>query len=77
MKLFPATETITFDAIDLLGELIQTRSGNSFLLVIKDLFTNLVRIIPPNKVQVTKVAREFVHNWVFVYGPPKEVLSEN
>lgn len=77
MKLFPSYSPIDFVAIDILGELIRSKNGNRHLLVISDRCTKLVRTVPLNTINAKVVAHAFVHNWVFVYGSPRHLLSDN
>lgn len=64
MNLFPANDLLEFVKINILGELIFTKSGNRFLLVIPDRFTKLTRTIPLKCITENAVAHAFVHHWV-------------
>ena len=77
MKLFPANEPLEFVAIDILGPLPKTAHGNRFLLVISDRFSKLTRTIPMRTTTALAVAKAFCTHWVFAYGPPKFLLSDN
>ena len=77
LKLFPALAPLEFVAIDLLGPLIRTPRGNRHLLVISDRFTKLVCTVILRNIKAATVARAFVTHWVFVYGPPLDLLSDN
>ncbi len=44
---------------------------------ITDRYSKLVRTIPLAKITAIEVAEAFVHHWVFVYGPPVSLLSDN
>ena len=77
MKLFPAKAPLESVSIDLLGELITTKRKNRYLLVICDRFTKLVRTVPLTSISSAKVAAAFIKHWIFVYGPPVSVLSDN
>ena len=57
--------------------LIRTRRGNKFLLVITDRFSKLVRTIPLRRITAMEIAKAFTHQWVFFYGPPLTLLSDN
>ena len=74
--LFPATTPLEFVSIDILGELIRTRRGNKFLLVITDRFSKLIRTVPLKRITAMEIARAFTHHWVFVYGPLLALLSD-
>ena len=77
MRLFPAKAPLEFVSIDLLGELIRTKRGNWYLLVIVDRFSKLVRTVPMKRITAIEVAKAFVNRWVFVYGQPLTMLSDN
>jgi len=47
LKLFQATEPFSSLSMDLLGPLTETKTGNFFLLIIVDRFSELVRGVPP------------------------------
>ena len=77
MTLFPAHAPLEFVAIDILGELITSRRGYRYLLVITDRFSKLTRTVPLKRITAATVATAFVHHWVFTYGPPIKLLSDN
>ena len=76
-KLFPATKPLTSLCIDILGPLQRTKKGYRFLLVITDRFTKLSQVIPLRKITTYNVAVAFVEHWVFKYGPPECLISDN
>ena len=77
VRLFSATTPLEFVSIEILRELIRTRRGNKFLLVINDRFSKLVRTVPLKRITAMEIAKAFTHHWVFVYGPPLTLLSDN
>ena len=77
MKLFTPKALLEFVAIDILGELITTKRGHRYILVISDRYSKLVRTVPLKNITAAHIAQAFVHNWVFVYGPPVRLLSDN
>jgi Integrase core domain len=77
MTLFPAQEPLDYVAIDILGPLPRTRKGNQYLLVIADRFSKLVRTVPLPRITATIVAWTFMEQWVYLYGPPRLLLSDN
>ena len=77
MKLFTPKAPLAFVAIDILGELITTKRGNRYIVVISDRYSKLVRTVPLKKITAAHMAQAFVHHWVFVYGPPVRLLSDN
>jgi transposase InsO family protein len=77
MQLFPAHEPLEFVAIDIFGPLPKTAHGNRFLLVISDRFSKLTRTIPVRTTTALAVAKAFCTHWVFSYGPPRYLLSDN
>jgi hypothetical protein len=77
MQLFTASEPLEFVAIDILGPLPKTPNGNQYLLVMSDRFSKLVKTEPLKRITATAVAEAFTVSWVFSYGPPKLLLSDN
>ena len=77
MRLFPAKAPLESIAMDILGELIRTPRGNRYLLVMVDRYSKLVRTVPLKKITAYSVAHAFVHYWIFAYGVPIDVLSDN
>ena len=77
MKLFPATDPLEFLAMDLLGPLPRTHQGNEYVLVITDLFTKLCRSVPLRNTKAVTVGTLFLYLWVYAYGAPSYVLTDN
>ena len=77
LKLFPATRPLESVAIDILGPLPKTKSGYRFLLIVTDRFTKLSQVAPLRRVTALIVARVFCEMWIYKYGPPKTLLSDN
>ncbi|CDF32578.1 unnamed protein product [Chondrus crispus] len=77
LKLFPARRPLEFVAMGILGPLPRSTKGNQYFLVISDRFLKMTRAIPPNSITSMTVARAFVENWIYPYGPPASLLSDN
>lgn len=77
LKLFPASEPLEYVAVDILGPLPKTEHGNRFLLVMTDRFSKLTRTVPLRSISAFTVAKAFCDQWVFVYGAPRYVLTDN
>ena len=77
LKLFPAKAPLESVSIDILGEIVTTKRKNRYLLVICDRYTKLVRTMPLSSISSNKLTLAFLEHWVFVYGPPVSVLSDN
>jgi hypothetical protein len=77
MALFPAQDPLDYVAIDILGPLPRTKKGNQYLLVIADRFSKLVRTVPLSRITAASVAWAFMEQWVYLYGPPRHLLSDN
>ena len=76
-KLFPAAGPLEFVAMDLLDSLPKTAHGNQHVLVITDRFSNLTRSIQLRTTTASVVANAFLDNWVYVYGAPPYILTDN
>ncbi|CAN8070204.1 unnamed protein product [Agarophyton chilense] len=77
LKMFPAAGPLEFVAIDLLGPLRKTKNGYQHILVITDRFSKLTRAIPLKKTMSTTLAIAFLNNWVYPYGTPLYLLTDN
>ena len=77
LRLFPARSPLEALSIDILGPLSKTKKGYRFLLVVTDRFTKLTQDIPLRRIDAYTVAIAFVAHWIFKYGPPKTLISEN
>lgn len=77
MKLFPATAPLESIAIDILRELVRTPRGHRYTLVITVRFKKLLKAIPMKDMSASEVAKLFIEQWVFNYGPPTKLLSDN
>jgi transposase InsO family protein len=77
LGLFPANSPFKSVAMDILGPLPKTRHGNRFLLVIADRYSKLTRTVPLRVTTALAVAKDFCDHWVFVFGPPVSLLTDN
>jgi hypothetical protein len=77
LKLFPASGPLKVFAMDILGPLPKTEHGNRFLLVISDRFSKLTRTVPLRTITAIGVAKAFCDAWVFLYVPPRYLLTDN
>ena len=73
---FPAGGRHEMIGMDLVGPLPLTHDKNRYLLVIIDYWTRWAEAVPiPNKESAT-VAKAFMDTWVFRYGVPRAVLTD-
>ena len=77
MKLFTPNAPLEFVAIDIFGELITTKRGNLYILLISDRYSKFARTVPLNYITAAHIAQAFVHHWAFVYGLPFTLLSDS
>lgn len=77
LRLFPANGPLESVAMDILGPLPRTKHGNRFLLVITDRFSKVTKTVPLRTVTALSVARAFCDHWVYAYGPPISLLTDN
>ena len=77
IKIFPAKKPFQQIAMDIVGPLPVTTEGNRYLLTIIDRFTRFVTAVPIKEVSAVNIAKTFINNWVYLYGPPKEILTDN
>jgi Chromo (CHRromatin Organisation MOdifier) domain/Integrase core domain/Integrase zinc binding domain len=77
LKLFPASSPLEYVSMEIVGPLPKTVHGNRFLLVITDRFSKLTRTVPLRTITALSVAKAFCDAWVFSYGPPRYLLTDN
>jgi hypothetical protein len=77
LQLFPAKGPLESVAMDIIGPFPRSKHGNLFLLVIADRYKKVTRMVPLRTVTALSVARAFVDQWVYVYGPPVSMLTYN
>ena len=77
LRIFPATRRLEFLAIDILGPSTKTKKGHRFLLLMSDRFSKLTHVVPLRRIDGYTVEVAFVEAWVFKYGPPKTLISDN
>jgi Integrase core domain len=77
LKLFPAEGPLEFVAMDILGPLPRTKHGNRFLLVITDRYSKVTKTIPLRLITALSAARAFLYHWVYAYGAPLSILTDN
>jgi len=63
--------------MDHLGPLTETKTGNVFLLIIVDRFSELVRANPLAGLTATDISSVFCRDCISVNGPPDTVLTGN
>ena len=77
LKLFPAVRPLEFVSIDILGPLTKSKRGNKYLVVMTDRYSKFVQTVPLRNITAWTLAKAFCDHWVFVFGPPKYILSDN
>lgn len=77
LKLCPATFPLQDVAMDLVGPLPKTKDGKRYVLVITDRYTKLARAVAMSKTTAPHVSSTFLSHWVFPYGVPTSVLTDN
>ena len=63
--------------MDILGPLPRTEREKRFLLVITDWFSKLTAVVPLRTTNAYSEAIAFCEAWIFKYGPPESVLTDN
>ena len=62
--------------IDLIGGLPKTKRGNKWIMTMVDSLSKFPVAIPLKTKSKAEVARAYWENWVTLYGPPKEILTD-
>jgi transposase InsO family protein len=77
LKLFPASKPLEYVSMDILVPLPKTQHGNRFLLLITDSFPKLTRTVPLRTISALAVAKAFCASWIFAYGPPRYLITDD
>ena len=77
MKLFPADKPLEFVAMNNLGPLPKTKHGKRFVLVVTDRFSKLTKTEALRSITSLSVAKAFCRMWVYNYGTPTTLLTDN
>ena len=77
LRLFPPSGPFEFIGMDILGPLTRSADDSRFVLVMTDRFTKLARAIPLKSATAKVVAETFLESWIFPYGIPDIVLTDN
>ena len=77
LTLFPASGPHEFVAMDLHGSLPKTLHRNRHILDTTDRFTNMCRAVRLRTAQAFQVAQGFLDAWVYPYGMPDTLLTNN
>ncbi len=76
---YPRLECETFGEIccDIVGPLPVTKRGHRYILTIMDRFTRYTVAVPLVSQTAESVARALLNNWIYIYGAPKFLLTDN
>ncbi len=80
LRNFPARAPLESVVLDLLGPLPKPSSDNTHILVIVvmvDRFSKLCSFLAMRSATAEMIVCSFRSEWVFLYGPPKYLLTDN
>lgn len=69
MKLFPVDITLEYVSMDICGTLTWTKSNIVHLVVILDLYRNMIQVVPVRTITVLTVARVSFEKFLLPYSP--------
>lgn len=75
-RLFPAPGPLELLAMDILGPLPKSKSGNQHVIALKDHFMQITRAVPVATVVSTSAATELTYIWVMPYCTLTAILTE-
>jgi transposase InsO family protein len=76
MKTYVVGETLDRVALDLLGPVAQTYSGNKYLLVVTDYFTRYAEAYAIPDIEAKTVAEKLVTEFICRYGVPVQIHTD-
>ena len=77
LELFQSTGPLEDEGIELLGPFSITKQGFNSLLVMTERFVKLTQFIPLRTTEAYDCAVAFVKHWVYKFGAPARLLSDN
>lgn len=77
LPLFPASGSLEFVATDLFGPLRKTGNENRHIFVITNRYTKICCTIPLLTAQVLQVTQALLDAWIYPYGMPETLLTDN
>ena len=76
LKLFPSRRFNEIVAIDIVGPLPITSSGNRYLLTIQDRFSRYLKICPIADISALTIAKTLINEWIHQLGLFDTLLSD-
>lgn len=64
-------------AVDFSGPYPRTRSGNTVIFVVVDVFTKFCLMFPMKQADATRMVKILKDQIFLVYGTPKRIISDN
>lgn len=77
LQLSSASVPLIFVAMDILGPLPETTSGNQYVVVLTDCYSKLIQAIPTSKKASAHIANIFLDQLIILYGIPSFILMHN
>lgn len=65
-----------FVTTEITGPLSGTKTGNKFIFIMTDHYSEATRAIPTKKTTATDVAKIFVEDWIVPYGTLENLLMD-
>ena len=63
-------------SIDAMGPISESDPGNSYIVVIMDLFSRWSTAIATRDIKAETMASVFIEHWLSIFGPPNAILSD-
>jgi len=63
-------------ALDIVGPMTETMSGNKYILIFQDDLSKFLVAIPIPQKEAETIAKEFVLNIVLKFGTPAQILTD-
>ena len=63
-------------SIDIEGPIRRSRSGKRYIVTIQDHYAKYLVMVPSSNIRTETIVRILVDNWIYVFGPPRSILSD-
>ena len=73
---FACTSRLKTVHIDIVGPLIKSTKGNTYLLTMMDRFSRWFEAVPMRNITAENVAEKFFNHWITRFGVPDFLISD-
>ena len=73
---FPFSDKLRTVHIDIVGPMLMSSRGNSYMITMMDRFCKWIEAVPVRSISAETCARVLVEHWISRYGAPEIIISD-